>query len=411
MRQARIWAINAAHVGRAAPQMPVATPRRPQLRTFIAAAAASNVSTSIQWMQPLLMSYLVLGQRMKPPAAGFLMTAEMGASALASVIVARLVQRRQAQRVALWGVCLAAIVSFITLYLDRYGALLVVRILAGLATGMTIMVANVVASNFADPDRFFAQVGLSNLAVGMLLVGIAPYLGTPYTVIFLSFLTLLPLMLLMPRGIEAGGSTAAPATQSGAPGQALGLYTVLIVAVTFTVNLCSGTVWGLYGLIGERSGISAQAVDSAITVSVAAGAVGVGLASVIGSSVGRIGPFGLSLVLMAGAILVLTSHPSVAAFRIAVCINVAAIYVIIPYLGGLAVALDRHGKTATYVSSAFFCAMALSPFVGGILVSTVSIESIGRMIVLLSVVCGVIYSYVARAAASASAQIALARAE
>lgn len=364
-------------------------------------------------MQPLLMSYLVLQRGMKPPAAGFLLTAEMGAAALASVAVARLVQRSHAQAVALWGVALAVVASLITLYLDRYGALLVARIAVGLTTGMTIMVANVVAANFADPDRYFAQIACSNLAFGIVIVGLAPHMASPYGAIFLALLLLVPLMMLMPKfSVPRRTGNARQALQEKSSPQAGGTYTLLLVGITFIINVSSGTLWGLYGLIGERSALSSEVVNSAITISVGAGAVGAASAAIVGSRFGRVGPFCLALFLMAAAILVLTSHPSAAAFRVAVCANVAAIYVILPYLGGMAIALEPHGKAATYVSSAFFGAMAMSPFIGGMLVSTVALESVCRVILVLSLGSAIIYIYIARAvAARPSAQIMMVRAD
>jgi len=78
----------------------------------------------------------------------------------------------------------------------------------------------------------------------------------------------------------------------------------------------------------------------------------------------------------------------------------------------MAIALEPHGKAATYVSSAFFGAMAMSPFIGGMLVSTVALESVCRVILVLSLGSAIIYIYIARAvAARPSAQIMMVRAD
>jgi MFS family permease len=382
-------------------------------RCFIAASAGSCAATATMWMQPMLIRYLVVDKGLNEAISGLLLTAEMGATALGSLALARLVARKHAQIVALSGMTLALFASFVTLYLNNYSALLVARSVVGLGCGATILINNIVAANFPDPEKAYARMGCVNLLFGYLLVTLFAHIGsfwstaTPYSVLLLAFLLLLPLMAILPKFREfdiAGEARAIGDSQT--LGRTVGIHTLLLSAVTFAIVVSSGMLWSLYGLIGDRSHLSTAVVNSAIEASIFTGFVGMILCAVVGSSLGRIGPFCLSLLLMTGAIVTLTSHPSAVAFEVAVCVNVATIYFIIPYLSGAAVAVDGSGRAASYVASAFFIGNSASPFIAGALLTTQGIEFIGRLIVVLAIGSAVIYIYVVRATPAKLASVA-----
>jgi predicted MFS family arabinose efflux permease len=335
--------------------------------------------------------------------------------AFTSILFARIVPRSRGQLLALVGVTVGVLASFASLFVHGYWALVATRVVAGVGLGATIMISNVIVANFPDPAKVYAQIGCTNLLLGSALVAAYPLTvslssaATPYTTLAFALLILIPLMAVLPRLARfdrAADAEASPSVHADGTGRALGLNTFLLTAATFIVITSSGIVWGFYGLIGQQSGLSAAGVDSAIAVSIFTAFIGTSLPAVVGSSFGRIGPFCIALVLMTAAIGALTSHPTPMEFRVAVCVNVAAIYFILPYMSATAVALDISGRSATYVSSAFFFGSAASPFLGGILVTAAGFEFIGKLTLGLSVVVAAVFVYVDRQTTRHRVQIA-----
>ena len=379
-------------------------PRSVALRCFVAASAGNCVATATTWMQPMLIRYLVLSKGLNEAVAGLLLTVEMGAIAVSSMAQARWIPRQHSQKAALLGTTFAIAASFATLHVNSYPALFILRALVGLGCGVTVMVNNIVAANSPDPEKLYGRMGCVNLLFGSLIVWAFDGLtkldatATPFTILALGLLVLLPFVALLPKFSEfdhaAGLGTAG---HRAAGHSSIGKFTILLAVVNFAIVVCSGMAWSLYGLIGERAHLSTEFVDAAITASIITGFVGMGLPAILGSSIGRIGPFTISLFLMAGAILVLTSSPSPMAFRVAVCINVAAIYFILPYISGAAIAVDGSGRSAAYLASVFFVGTAVSPFIGGSLLSGLGLGFIGKLVVVVSIPVALIYAYVVRA--------------
>jgi predicted MFS family arabinose efflux permease len=383
------------------------------LRCLVAAAASNCASSALMWMQPLLFQYFVTRRGLNEAAAGWVMTAEMGAMAVASMAFARFTPRRYTQRMALSGVVLATLASFLTLYIQSYWPFVIGRVVVGVGLGATVMISNVIAANFPDPTKVYARVGCANLLFGAALVAafslttsVLPS-ATPYTTLVAALILLTPLMALLPRFSEFDHVGETPiVSQTGSPvSRSVARHTFVLVACTFSVITCSGIMWGFYGLIGQQTGLSAQAVDAAISVSIFTAFIGTGLPAVLGSSLGRTVPFCFALVLLSSAILVLTAQPTPLTFRIAVCVNVGAIYLLLPYLASAAVALDGGGKAAAYVSSAFFFGSAAAPFIGGVLATTVGIAFIGKLVLVLSVVVAITFAYVERQTAARATPI------
>ncbi|EJL30784.1 arabinose efflux permease family protein [Caulobacter sp. AP07] len=382
---------------------PAAVSRLTHLRCFIAAATGTCIASSTSWMQPLIFQYLASDKHLHEATAGLMLTVEMGAMATGAMLAARFVPRVLAQRSAIIGLVLAAVGSLATIYADQIWLLFVSRLLVGLGFGSTVMISNIVAANFKDPDKALAQFGVMNLVFGGILVGLYPLVGhlipaaTPFTMIFGVILVLGPVLLILPpmasfdRAAEMSVPHAHETTRRAAK-----FNTLLLILVTAIVVLASGAVWGLYAVIGEQIGMAPAVVNAAISFAIFSSIVGVAAPALFGNRFGRSAPFTLAMVAIAGAIYVLTSHPSELMFRVAVCINISAIYFMMPYLSGAAIVLDGGGKAAGYVSSAFFYATALGPFVGGLALSTVGLGIIGEIMVVLTMLVIGIFIYVDR---------------
>jgi len=363
--------------------------RTTAVRCFVGATAAASFSMTTQWMQPVLLRYFVVARGIGEAAAGLLLTVELIAIALVSGVIAHYFVRKHVRTMALTGAAVSVVASLATLFVSGYWMLITLRVIVGLGAGATSIISNVVAANFRDPDKTYAQMTFGNLAFGSLIVAAYAPLkelvpaASPYAVLFIAAAVLAVLTAVVPRLPEFDRFDAEPSPQ-GAAHALRGtprVRTVLLSTVGVIILVSSGIAWSLYGLIGRESGLSDAAVDSAIALSIFSSAVGLILPALVGTTLTRVVPFCAGVVLMAASIATLMSHPAATAFRVAVCVNVASLYFVTPYLLGAAAAVDGGGRAAAYIGSTIFFGNAVSPLLAGLLIGRFNTDTIGWLVV------------------------------
>jgi predicted MFS family arabinose efflux permease len=372
---------------------------RRELRILVGGGAANCVANGTWWLQPILMHQFISQHGMSDSAAGLILTVEIAALALASALATRwLSDRVPLRRLVIVATVLAAVASGLTLLVQHsYLGLMLVRAVAGLGCGIGLMAGNRLGAQAADPDSMFAKFGFVNILFGVTLLWALPPMtalageSATFVLLLVSLIALLPLLLIVPADAPpAAGLPADEVARDRASGRI-----ALIAAATFVVSLCSGIVWAYYAVIGEQTGMSEAEVDAAISMAIFASGAATVLAALIGGRFGRALPIGTGLVVMAGAILVLSSRPGPLAFRIATCFNMAMVYFLFPFFLGAGSAEDSaHG--AAYVGSAFFLAGAASPFIGGLLVESAGIGIVGTGVAVAAVVVAALFAWLER---------------
>lgn len=357
----------------------------------MAAAGATCVSNATWWMQPVLMHDLVTGRGLGEGSAGLVLSVEMASMALGSAAIARVAVGRSLLAISLIGIAAAVIGSVLSFHVGSYSGLLLARTLAGLGAGAGLMVANTLATFFADPDKAFARLGVINLLFGTALLAALPLLrgSGVYTGPYLAVLVAIAIMVVPAAFLRAETLVPMPVTAAGEPtvlARQQKVNILLLTIATLMIGVASGTIWAFYAMIGEKAGMSVTQVDGAISTAVMTALGGAGLAAVIGGRFGRLLPCCAALLTMAGAIMVLSTGPTATMFRIATCVNISSIYFLMPYLFGAAAAQDETGRGATYAGSAFFFTGAISPALGGMLAATVGMNVVGAGVVVVALV-------------------------
>lgn len=372
------------------------------------------VANATWWMQPVLIEQFVGTRGLGAAGAGLIVSGEMIALAVTSFVLAKTLKGGRFLTLGAAGTLLAVAASFVSLWVSSYPALLIARVIVGIGEGFPFMVANTALACFPDRDRAFAQMGFVNVLFGVALVGLAPMVSahssTPsaLTALLISLCVLVPLVFVMPSSQSLVSEEPMP---SGSAAQAalkseVRLRIGLLSFATFTVALASGIMWCFYGLIGSQTGLSAATVNSAIATSIFTAFIGTSLAAVIGNAFGRLIPVSIALTLMTAAIVALSLHPGPWTFRIGTCVNVAALYFLIPYLFAAGSVQDASGRGATFVGSAFLMTGAVSPYIGGLLVESIGTEIVGGLVVLTSIIAWLAFAYVDRRSQPARAPAA-----
>ena len=367
-----------------------------ELRVVVSSCATQCVGNATWWMQPVLMHQLVATDGMSETLAGLIITIEMLGLPLGSALLNRVVSERSPMfGVALWGTLLAILGAVLAVFWEHHVPWLsLARLAVGVGTGAAFMASNRLAATTRVPESTFAKLGVANVAYGALLIGVLPHIGISmetgsFMLFVIALVLMLPIVLLTPRAaahVEPGLCAAQSGSQASARREGSAARIVVIAAGSFAISLCSATVWVFYWIVGEKAGMSSDAVGNAVTTAIFAGGLGSAIAVVIGGRFGRAVPACFGLVALVCAVLTLSSHPGPLGFRVATCLQLCAIYFLFPFLQAAAAVEDASGVGASYVGSAFFTAGALAPLVGSLVVEYVGFSVVAAAITVVSLV-------------------------
>lgn len=355
--------------------------RTVQTRALIASSAAFCIANITWWMQPELLSQLVDGQHLTDSQAGLVVSVELGALALSSVLLSRFLRGIPLLVIASLGAFVAIVATVLSIEITRYAELLAARTMVGVAEGAIFMVANMSAARFSSPDRTYAQMNFVNVLVGVTLVAVTPYFrGTlgqtsALPALLTCLICLTPLILCLPYSLRA---ELAPAAGVGEDSPRRRGYVIALLITSFLLfSLLSVAMWAFYGLIGTQDGLTESEVSHAIAVAASGAFAGSALAALLGTSFGRVLPITLGALSLGGAIMVLcfVRHP--VAFRVATIVNVATMYLVLSYYFGAAAEEDPSGRALALVGGTYLAVGAVGPYLGGILIQTIGLRALG----------------------------------
>ena len=362
--------------------------RATEPRTLLACAAGFCGANIGWWIQPELISELVARGHLSEPQAGLVSSAELAALALSSVLLSRLVRGASLVSVAVAGAIVAILATLVSIEVTHYWQLLAARTLAGLGEGATFMAVNAAAAHLADPDRAYGKMNFANVVFGVGLLTLTPFFKDSFgkiealTALLAALVILTPVLFCMPRSLRNRSNTSTgDVASSGVKDPPAGTLIVAVLATSlFLVAIMSAALWAFYALIGTQAGLTDSQVNHAITLSALGALVGSGLVALIGKSFGRLGPMTLGVVAATGASVVLCFSRNPYAYHIATCVDVAAMYIMLPYFFGAAAEQDPSGRAAATIGGTYLVVGAVSPFVGGILMQTVGLHAMGIIV-------------------------------
>jgi MFS transporter, DHA1 family, inner membrane transport protein len=349
-------------------------------RILLGTAAATGICNASWWMQPQ-----IVAQAMKVPGttesqAGFVVAAEFGAMAILSVILAQRVRNASYFTIGVVGSLVTLLGAFGSLMAASYGSLILARFVTGVGEGAALMVSTAAVANLANPDKAYAQLNIVNILLGAGITFLLPEFASTdgrfssaFGVLLISQIVLLVAILAMPRSVRIRPEHR----HAGHEIHGSVRFRIQIVALaTFLVALGSGAMWSFYYVLGLKAGLNDDAVNDAIGVAVLSALPGGALATYLATRAGRFTPTAVALIVMACDIAAMVSIPHTLVFRLGACINLAAIYFLIPYFYRFATAEDDSGRGAAVVGGAFLLVGAAGPYVGGLLIQHFGLHSI-----------------------------------
>jgi predicted MFS family arabinose efflux permease len=363
-------------------------------RAFVKLMASATATSSIGMMPINLLPLLVGGWIEKlgasPSEAGAIGAAELGAMAIAAMMLStrmHVLSRRRLAVLAGLGVLLANLASAYGTNLDL---LLAVRLVAGLCEGALLAAFSATIAGARDPERLFAGVGITSglIAVAMLVlvpVAIAHW-GTTGAFLAMSALTLmsLPLLTRLPSFGRTRAVGAPPGARMRAPGGgeplARGSIRRAGVVLAFAAVLVAtgqAAVWSFSERIGEGLGYDATTIGLILGAASLSGTLGALAAAFLGADRGRALPLLAGYVGVIVAIGLVTGGARAEAFAAGQVVFAFFYFFVSPYVMGVAAALDPHGRVASALSGGLLVGAGLGPAAGGVLVERFDFVTLG----------------------------------
>ncbi|MFM0341563.1 MFS transporter [Paraburkholderia fungorum] len=346
------------------------TPRDPA-SLVIGAIAAQVAGGLVTQMSPFTIAGLMDGLSLSERDAGFVVSLELLILAVTAIAITPVLSRFSDRRVALLAVALALSAQGASIFSASLPWLTLLRGLAGIGEGVLYAVSlTVVASRANNPDKVYGYFQVAWALGSVALFGIGGQLTAAFAQrgIFALMtgvtLALAPLLLLIPDARAKGGKDVATVAARISP--ALGVMTLAATVLYLSV---SSAIYAFSAPLGERAGLDTRAVSYALTVATLVGLAGAGAATAINVRWGRMIPIsgffaGFALVVL---VLCLSHNPS--AFIIALVASVVIYYFSVPYLFGLAAALDHSGRWAAAAGSAYLLGFAAGPLLAGVVIT------------------------------------------
>jgi predicted MFS family arabinose efflux permease len=339
----------------------------------LGAIAAQVIGGLVPQVSPLMISGLMAGLSLSERDAGLVTSVELLALAATAIAIVPIMQRVTFRRICLIAVALAVIAQCASIFSTSLAEVTVMRALAGVGTGALYAVSlSVVAARSVNPDKVYSYFqfvwalgSVALFAIGGQLTAAFAQRGIFALMVGLT-LALAPMLMLIPNAqAKTAAAAAAPANRAS---PALGIMTLVAIGLCL---VSSGAIYAFVGPLGARAGLDTNAVGYVLTIATLCGLAGAGAATALNLKWGRMIP--ISVVFL-GYTLVVTvlclSHNAIA-YVATVIVFLAIYYFSMPYLFGLAAALDRTGRWAAAAGSAFLLGCAAGPLFAGTMIEAV----------------------------------------
>lgn len=340
-----------------------------QSRRFLAAAAVLGMTCSSSGtIGPLLLGLYVDEIGLTAGNAGIVVALEALGYVVAQLFYSFLMINWPRRRAALLAVAIVLGGNFATLFAGGLVKLAVIRFLVGIGMGITYAVLVSSIAGRRQPSRDYAIVASAGLVYAALLFAVSGH------VVAASGLKGIIGLILIAGLIGAAAASILPvgAPDVGESRMCVGSWArqlsilrrtrILRLAGTFMLLYAGhNALWAYQERMGLAAGLSPQAVGEFLGLSILAGAIGAGLAALVGNRWGLARPQLLALSLVIVSALVLANGSSPTAYLAAAVVIKVGWFLGVPFLQGALAGLDSTGRALVLAGALQTLGSALGP--------------------------------------------------
>ncbi len=339
-------------------------------------------------MQPLLIGALIDSVHLDASRAGLLGSIELAAVALTSFVLAPRMGSISRRTLSVAGGALAVCGYGGSVITGAFTGLAICRVVAGVGAGTVLSIGNGAVSACRNPERIYAQMTIAGTLAFTALLAVLPlaitrfaYRGAYGGMAFVA-LALLPPLRWIPDTI-AGGRTHHDGETMGLR---LGGSTLTAAALLF---FSQSAVWAFAERLAVGARLRHELIGVVLAGSTLAGLGGAALASRIGTVSGRTLPLTAGVVATGATLLALAYAATPLQYSVIITANGVAYLFMVPYVLGIAAALDPLGRWAAATVGAATIGAAIGPGVAGPVVEAAGYIALGWLVFVASLVAAV----------------------
>ena len=272
------------------------------------------------------------------------------------------------------------------------------RCIAGVGEGLVYAASlAAVASRSANPDKLYGYIQVTWAVLSTLLFTAGGYLTDMFahrgiygmiagiTIVLMIFLRWLPTGVTAPTQSVNNNHNAAPLWMG-----------IITLAGIFIYLTASAAIYTFTAPLGERAGLSTNQIGYALTTGSAVGFSGAVLATWLNIRRGRAVPISVFSVAFSiiAIVLCVNTHPVI--YVVTLVLSVVFFYFSVPYLFGLAAALDQQGRWAAAAGAAYLLGFAVGPAFAGTMIEWYDYIGLGVASVIATILAWILLLVVVR---------------
>ncbi|WHS58267.1 MFS transporter [Pseudomonas sp. G2-4] len=335
------------------------------------------ISLGTLQIQPILGGALIDQLGLPLNAIGAIFAVELMAMAIACGLCALFMASVDRRRFALVALLILAVGNLVSTQLHSQAGLVISRMICGASGGAVMAVVYATAALRTSKDATFAVINIGNLLWGMLLVTSMPLILQAFGVNgAFSLLAITSVLAALgcwrvPKRYPEAHRTAAGSIPP------FGLTALLLILLFALLFFGHSALWVYQERIGKSIGLEPQQIGGILGGSILAGALGAGLAGLIGRRLGLLFPQLLSFGTALLATLIMVYGTSPIAFAATACLIHMVWFFSLPYLLSMAAEMDPSGRLAGLGNAAIFIGQGLGPFGAALVVGEGHFRAVG----------------------------------
>ena len=346
---------------------------------IIAVLAAQIIGSLVTQLSPLVLGAVMAGLELSEQQAGYVVFAELMVLSITAIIAAPYLHLYSYRKLCIYAVVVTIFAHGASVFLESLYAVVAARCIAGLGQGLIYAVSlAAVASRSTNPDKLYGIFQIAWALLNMVLFTVGGHLSELFAhrgifgLIGLVSILLAVLLSKLPDDVtdrsvlEQDGATVASPL--------MGIVTLAGIFIYLTV---SAAIYTFTAPLGTRAGLSTTQIGYALTAGSIIGLSGAVMATWINIKKGRVIPITIFCVSFAVIAIVICFNTNPIIYVTALVLTVVFFYFSVPYLFGIAAALDKQGRWAAAAGSAYLLGFAVGPAFAGTMIEWFEYQGLG----------------------------------
>ncbi len=363
---------------------------------YAAFAFSQGIGLLLYWALPLVAGSLMTGLGLSTTEVGMIGTVEGLGLFISSLLLANFVDRGYRKRVAILSVAVVVIANLISgLISMSFIALVIMRFITGLGAGLALAVGNATIANARDTEKFSGHMTVMLVAFMVVIMPILSRVSDSfgYQGIFIALAGTVLIGALSIFFLPDGPDQSLAHDSETDSSKSIGLFSALAIAILMIALMfgARGTLpWLVAEQLGTDAGMSLPEVGNLFSLMYAVSILGPGtLLFLAGVASARTILFWSLAIAGFFNWLFTVSAGNTMQFSVGIVAWATIYFMAFAQINAVAALMDRKGRLASAVGSAFIAGVTIAPFVGGYLVDHGGYSWLGAAEIALTVLIAI----------------------